>query len=104
MSNIGQKLLVQMVTTPEEFKEIISALVREISRSETHDRGGTKPLKKTLTPKEVAKEYGFEVKTLERWRYDGIGPTYSQCGRKIYYERVELEKYIAACRVHTYPD
>jgi hypothetical protein len=53
-----------------------------------------------LTPAETARLLRNSVKTLERWRSQGVGPPYvKQHGFKIGYRRSDLAAYLAACVV-----
>lgn len=53
-----------------------------------------------LTPAEAARLLRNSVKTLERWRSQGVGPPYvKQHGFKIGYRRSDLAAYLAACVV-----
>lgn len=56
------------------------------------------PAKKRLAPKEVEKEFGIHRKTLSYWRQEGVGPAYTNFGRRVFYERDALEEYIASGR------
>lgn len=71
-------------------------------RSALHDREpfGTK-LKKRLTPKEIQEEYGIHRRILENWRLQGIGPTFINIGRRVFYERSVFEKFLEAGSVKT---
>lgn len=49
-----------------------------------------------LTEAEVAAEYPFEQRTLAQWRYLGRGPAYTKAGRRVFYSRKVIEKWLAA--------
>ena len=38
-----------------------------------------------LTPQQLAKRWQFSHKTLEKWRYQGIGPRYIKIGKNLLY-------------------
>jgi len=43
---------------------------------------------------EVHAEYGFPVKTLQRWRLDGDGPPYVKVGRGVRYRPEAIERWL----------
>ncbi len=51
--------------------------------------------KKYFTPKEVSFYYGIPYKTLAAQRYKKIGIPYRKLGKKVLYEKKDLENYIA---------
>ena len=61
---------------------------------------------KNLTTSEAA-EYcqargiPFTKKTLEVWRCHGRGPAYHKTGRKIYYKKEDLDRFLEGERVET---
>ena len=57
--------------------------------------------KKLLAPKDVEREFGIHQKTLAYWHMEGVGPVYTNFGRRVFYERAVLEEYIASGRVQT---
>ena len=59
------------------------------------------PGKKLLAPKDVEREFGIHQKTLAYWHMEGVGPVYTNFGRRVFYERAVLEEYIASGRVQT---
>ena len=42
----------------------------------------------------VSQEYGFAVATLYGWRHRGIGPRSVRLGRRVYYRRADIERWI----------
>lgn len=46
------------------------------------------------TPAEVAAYLQKPARTLERWRYQGIGPRYAVVGRGIRYRWSDVEKWL----------
>ena len=47
-----------------------------------------------LTTAEAAEVLRLAPITLHRWRNAGKGPPYIEMGRKVYYRRVDLERWI----------
>ena len=47
-----------------------------------------------LKPQEVADWLRIHVRTLQRWRQQGIGPPYVKIGREFRYDENELTTYI----------
>ena len=46
-----------------------------------------------LTEEETAAELRKKVRTVRRWRTDGIGPPYAQFGRTVMYHKDALRRY-----------
>lgn len=59
------------------------------------------PATKYMSTKDVEKQFGISENTLEHWRSKGIGPTYIQVGRRIFYERNAFECFLKSCEVKT---
>jgi hypothetical protein len=101
MNNDGRSIV---VATQEELANLIMGALRAgfaelhgyIREAEAEKRG-----KKLLDTVEVAAEYGIGKRILERWRYEGVGPSYTVVGRRVYYEREVLDKFFADGRVQT---
>ncbi|MDH6461775.1 putative DNA-binding transcriptional regulator AlpA [Micromonospora sp. A200] len=53
--------------------------------------GDRQPL---ATPEEVAQYMQKPVRTLEQWRYRGIGPRFSKVGRDVRYRWSDVEKWL----------
>lgn len=89
-----------ILSTPEELFPLITEAVRlaNLENTQNTSKGQTQKL---LSPKDVEKEFGIRQKTLAYWRLEGIGPTYTSFGRRIFYERAILEQYIASGRIQT---
>lgn len=49
--------------------------------------------KQCLTQKELARRWGISHRTLERWRYDGQGPTFLKLGGRVLYRLADVEAY-----------
>ena len=47
-----------------------------------------------LNTPETAKALRLGTATLQRWRKSGKGPPYIEMGRKVYYRRADLERWI----------
>ena len=43
-----------------------------------------------LTPQQLAKRWQFSHKTLEKWRYQGIGPHYTKVGKRLLYAMPDI--------------
>ena len=89
-----------ILSTPEELLPLITEAIRlaNLENAQATSKGQTQKL---LSPKDVEKEFGIRQKTLAYWRLEGIGPTYTSFGRRIFYERAILEQYIASGRIQT---
>lgn len=48
-----------------------------------------------LSTKQAARLIGGSPKTLENWRWRGIGPSYRKCGKRISYSVASLRAYLA---------
>lgn len=88
-----------ILSTPEELLPLITEAVRLAGHEKLSTSGG--PARKLLAPKDVEKEFGIHQKTLAYWRMEGVGPAYTNFGRRVFYERAVLEEYIAAGRIQT---
>lgn len=89
-----------ILSTPEELLPLITEAIRTAGHEKTVDFPGL-PGKKLLAPKDVEREFGIHQKTLAYWRTEGVGPAYTNFGRRVFYERAVLEEYIASGRVQT---
>jgi excisionase family DNA binding protein len=47
-----------------------------------------------LTQQQLADELQVSVRTLERWRQEGIGPTFIQVGRSPRYRRSDVDAWL----------
>lgn len=91
-----------IISNPEELLSLITEAIRAIKTEKTvveYDVGSLS--KKLLTPKDIEKEFVIRQKTLAYWRMEGVGPAYTNFGRRVFYERAVLEEYIASGRVQT---
>lgn len=89
-----------ILSTPEELLPLITEAVR-LAGYENAQNTSEGPTQKLLAPKDVEREFGIHQKTLAYWRMEGIGPAYTNFGRRVFYERAVLEEYIASGRVQT---
>jgi predicted DNA-binding transcriptional regulator AlpA len=53
-------------------------------------------LSEFLTTEELAAELGVNKRTLDRWAVLGTGPPRTRIGRKIFYRRASVQKWLAA--------
>lgn len=51
-----------------------------------------------LTSKAAAELLGLDARTLDNWRYRGIGPVFIRLGGKIRYSVLDLNAYVANSR------
>ena len=63
-----------------------------LQRPATHEL----PAVKHLTQFDLANRWRLSHRTLERWRYDGQGPTYLKLGGAVVYRLEDVEAYEAA--------
>lgn len=49
-----------------------------------------------LNTTEAAEVLRVAALTLHRWRKEGRGPAYVEMGRKVYYRRVDIDRWIEA--------
>jgi predicted site-specific integrase-resolvase len=55
-------------------------------------------MKQFWSQKEVAERLGIEPRTLEGWRWKGIGPAYHRIGGSIRYSTEDIEAYERSVR------
>jgi predicted DNA-binding transcriptional regulator AlpA len=51
---------------------------------------------KLLSEREVEALFGFRARTLQRWRFLGVGPVYVKASKCVYYRESDIEEFIAA--------
>ncbi len=98
-----------IITTPEDLLPLITEALKLAGIDKAAPFSGecgettrlNRPKRKLLSPKDVEYEYGLTRKTLAYWRMEGMGPPFSNCGKLVYYEREELDKFIASTKIHT---
>jgi hypothetical protein len=47
--------------------------------------------------RDLANRWRLSPRTLERWRWEGIGPHYLKIGGRVVYQLAEVEDYEQAC-------
>jgi excisionase family DNA binding protein len=53
-------------------------------------------MEQLLTPEDVSKALQIPVKTLYRWRHNGIGPAAIRVGRHLRYRSTDVEAWITS--------
>jgi hypothetical protein len=93
---------------PEELSRLITDAVYEAlerlprqAQTSVASKGIPRRLKKLLSPAEISAEFGIKDRLLKQWRMAGIGPTYTNLGRRIFYDPEIFEKFIQAGRIQT---
>ena len=51
------------------------------------------PSHEFLTPPEVAQRWRVSIRTLEGWRFKGIGPTFVRIGSRVLYRAAQIEAF-----------
>ena len=92
--------------SPDELFELIRSAVRASLRdfpSMQEAGGGLSGAKrrKFISPKEIEEEFGINRRLLQDWRQAGIGPAYTNFGRRVFYDRVNFEKFAASGHIQT---
>ncbi len=90
-----------ILSTPEELLPLMLEALRTAGYEKRETILAEQPAKKMLSPREIEQEYGIHRKMLAYWRNEGAGPAYTTFGRRIYYERADVEEFIAAGRIQT---
>lgn len=91
------------LSTQEDFNRFLRPIIFEVFQAVDFAKlaSAIRPQTKYLTCKNIESEFGISEKTLEYWRSQGIGPTYIQIGKRIYYERKIFEYFLKSCEVKT---
>lgn len=89
-----------ILSTPEEILPLIVEAIR-IVEQDKKDNAAENASKKFLTPKDIEQEFGIHQKILAYWRSEGIGPHYTSIGRRVYYERIDIENFFTSGKVQT---
>ena len=55
-----------------------------------------------LLTEEVARRWKISARTLEQWRWRGIGPQYRRLGGRVIYSVAEIERFEQSCDVEMY--
>ena len=92
--------------SPDELFELIRSAVKSSLRdtpSIQEESGGLSGAKrrKLISPKGIEEEFGINRRMLLYWRQEGIGPAYKNFGRRIFYDRVIFEKFLASGQIQT---
>jgi len=66
----------------------------------TEDDQISRRIPKLLSERQVEELYGFPTRTLQRWRFLGIGPKYAKVSKCVYYRESDIEAFIEA-RIRT---
>lgn len=51
-----------------------------------------------MNERDASERLGLSVRTLQKWRLQGIGPRFVKLGHAVRYEPEDLEKYIQSAR------
>jgi hypothetical protein len=88
--------------SPDELLELITSAVRASLRETPppSERSG-KRSRKMLSPKDIEEEFGITSRLLMHWRQMGLGPAYTNFGKRVFYDRAAFEKFVAAGQVQT---
>jgi predicted site-specific integrase-resolvase len=57
-----------------------------------------------IAPPQLAGLLNISIRTLERWRVEGNGPTYVKAGRRVLYRRDDVERLLAEGTRHSTSD
>ena len=92
--------------SPDELFELVRSAVRNSLRdapSIQAESGGLSRAKrrKLISPKEIEEEFGINRRMLQYWRQEGIGPAYTNFGRRVFYDRTNFEKFVASGQIQT---
>jgi len=91
--------------SPDELFELIRSAVRSsLSDAPSIQEGGGASgakRRKLISPKGIEEEFGINRRMLLYWRQEGIGPAYKNFGRRIFYDRVIFEKFVASGQIQT---
>jgi hypothetical protein len=88
--------------SPEDLSELITSAVRAgLQETPPEPERGGKKNRKMLSPKNIEDEYGITSRLLMHWRRMGMGPAYSNFGKRVFYDRAAFEKFVAAGQVQT---
>lgn len=92
-----------LISNPKDFDKFLRPIIYDAFQTIDFKKLSScvLPQTKYITSKNVEKEFGISEKTLEYWRSEGIGPAYIQIGKRIYYERKELEYFFKSCEIKT---
>jgi excisionase family DNA binding protein len=57
-----------------------------------------------LPPAQLSALLNISIRTLERWRVEGVGPTYVKAGRRVLYRREDVERWLTEGTRHSTSD
>ena len=57
-----------------------------------------------IPPPQLAGFLNISIRTLERWRVEGVGPAYVKAGRRVLYRREDVESWLAEGTRHSTSD
>jgi predicted site-specific integrase-resolvase len=57
-----------------------------------------------LPPAQLSGLLNISIRTLERWRVEGVGPRYVKAGRRVLYRAEDVERWLAAGTRHSTSD
>lgn len=98
--------IVTVTMTPDDLSALISSAVRACLQDAppAPDNGGGRsgrPNRKMLSPRDIEDEFGITRRMLMSWRRDGIGPAYTNFGKRVFYNRAAFEKFVTAGQIQT---
>ena len=88
-----------VVATQEDLTSLIEMAVRSAMKG--MEPQPVSPRKKLLSPKEIQQEYGINKRVLEHWRLQGVGPAFTNIGRRVFYDRAAFDKFVTSGCVQT---
>lgn len=92
-----------ILSTKEDFDKFLRPIVFDVFQSVDFEKLASciSPQTKYITCRNIEREFGISEKTLEYWRSEGIGPAYTQVGKRVYYERKVFEAFLKSYEVQT---
>lgn len=92
-----------LLSCQSDFDEFIRPIIYDAVMSINFNKITAQlcPETKYLSSKDIELQFGIPENTLEHWRSQGMGPTYTQVGRRIFYKRSEFECFLKSCEVKT---
>lgn len=94
MSDQNTKTVIIQIKGDDFVAFLEKAVAKALRKTKTLAPTNSNEPKKHLTPRDVEQEYGFKQKLLSYWRLEDMGPPYSIHGKRVFYERKALDKYI----------
>ena len=84
-----------VVATPDE----LCALIRSAVRAEISFAKPVSATKEVLDEKQAASYIGQKPGTLRQWRSSSKGPAYHKKGRRVFYKKIDLDRFLEMDRV-----